>query len=195
MLHVRSVSTGVAGSPYYTNLYFSGGAGDTEYVLNTTRAFWVALQVRMGTGLVTNVDSEVREVNEETGDVVAIRTGPSISSVTGTATGSMCPPATQGLIRLTTGTLRSNRRVQGRIFIPRVPQSQVTAQGTALNAYQTALADAGAILMGGAGTPRLVVWSRPQLTPGDPNPRLGAAAPVTGASAWEQFSVLRSRRD
>lgn len=194
MLHVRSVSTGVAGSPYYTNLYFNASASDVATVLGRVRNFWVALAPQMRSALITNVESEVREIDPVTGNVISIQTGPEQTPVAGGNVGTVAPPANQGLIRLTTSGVRRNRRVRGRIFIPGVPSAAINASGQANGPYQTALTDAATALRATTGGVQLVVWSRPIEITG-PVVVPGQQSPVIGASAWQEFAVLRSRRD
>ena len=194
MFHVRSVATGVAGSPYYTNLYFNGDPGNVNIALGRVRQFWVDLAGVMRTGLVTNVESEVRVIDPASGDVTNILVGGEQTAVASSGSGAIAPPATQGLIRLQTSGLRLNRQVQGRIFIPGVTSAAVSAQGTALTAYQTTLTNAAAALRATTSGVQLVVWSRPRPLIG-PVGLPGQASPVTGASAWQEFAVLRSRRD
>jgi len=194
MFHVRSVATGVAGSPYYTNLYFNGDPGNVNIALSRVRTFWDSLASVMRSGLVTNVESEVRVLEPATGEVTNILVGGEQAAVAASGGGGIAPPATQGLIRLQTSGLRLNRQVQGRIFIPGVITASVSAQGTALTAYQTALTNAATALRATTSGVQLVVWSRPRPLIG-PVGLPGQASPVTGASAWQEFAVLRSRRD
>lgn len=194
MLHIRSVATGVAGSPFYTNLYFDATMANRNIALARTRTFWSDLASVMRTGLVTNVQSDVREIDPVTGTVLDIQAGTEQAPVTGTAAGSATPPATQGLIQLLTPSVRRNRRVRGRIFVPGVMNSAVTGTGTAIAAYQTSLQAAATTLATIAPTCALVVWSRPIEITG-PVVAPGQMSTVTSASTWEQFAVLRSRRD
>lgn len=194
MFHVRSVSTGVAGSPYYTNLYFNGDPGNVNIALARVRQFWVDLAGVVRSGIVTNVESEVRVIDPSNGNVTNILVGAEQAAVAASAGGTVAPTATQGLIRLQTSGLRFNRQVQGRIFIPGVTQTAVSAQGTALSGYQNTLTTAATALRATTSGVQLVVWSRPRTLTG-PIELFGQASPVTGASAWQDFAVLRSRRD
>lgn len=194
MLHIRSITVGVAGSPYYTNLYFLGGMSDRNAALTRVRNFWVALQGVIPTTMSTSVESEVRDIDPATGNVLDIQAGAEQAAVVGNGSGSVAPPATQGLIRLSTGSVRLNRQVRGRIFIPGVLQTALTAQGRPSSIYQTTLTNAGEGLRGISNGVSLCVWSRPRTLTG-PVGLPGATATVTSASAWGEFAVLRSRRD
>lgn len=194
MLHVRAISTGVAGSPYYTNLYFNAEPTNVGIALARVSQFFTDLRPVMRTGITTNVESEVRVIDPSTGTVTDIVVGAEQAPIAAAAAGSIAPPATQGLIRLQTSGLRLNRQVQGRIFVPGVTVAAVSPTGTAQAAYQTALTDAATALRAATSGVQLVVWSRPRTLTG-PVGLPGQQSPVTGASAWQNFAVLRSRRD
>lgn len=193
MLRVRSVSTGVAGSPYYTNTYFLGGVGDALAARTRMLNFWTALVPVMRTGLSTTVEQEVWEIDPGTGDTTAIVSGGTGAPAVGTSAGAPLPPATQGLIRLNTGLVRRNRRVAGRIFVPGLTVSSQT-DGRPSSALLTTLTNAANGLVGGATAAPIVVWSRPNDVIG-PVFLPGAQALVSGIGVWNEFAVLRSRRD
>lgn len=193
MLRVRSVSTGVAGAPYYTNTYFLGGVGDALAARNRMVTFWTDLTSVMRTGLQTQVEQEVWEIDPLTGDTTAIVSGGTGVPASGQAAGSPLPPATQGLIRLNTGLVRFNRRVAGRIFIPGLTVASA-ADGRPTGALLTTLTTAANKLVTGASPAPIVVWSRPKQITG-PVAVPGAQALVSGIGVWNEFAVLRSRRD
>lgn len=191
MYRVRTVATGVAGSPWYVNLHFSE-EGTAQVAADKTRAFFGSLASRLSNAVTYQVASEVGIVNEATGvleDVTPVDTDP----LTGGGVG-LAPPANQGLVRLNTATIRNGRRVQGRIFVPGIALSVVGTNGLPTTPFLDNLQTAANVLAESATSPRLVVYSPPIellgtiVTPGQ-------ASEVTGALARNMFAVLRSRRD
>lgn len=194
MLHVRSIGTGVAGSPYYTNLYFTGEIASAAAALTKVRTFMAALAPNIGSGMTINVQSEVKEIDPFFGNTLAILNGPDQAPIATSGGTTVTPPATQGLIRLATGGVVRNRRVIGRIFVPRVAVGAVATGGSVSAGYQTSVTNAISALIADQAGPRLAVWSRP-MELGPIGPVNGSLHAVTSASVWSEFSVLRSRRD
>lgn len=177
---IRTVLTGVAGSPYLSTVFL-----DDEVIINPSDAidavgdFWTALRPFLDNNMLATVQSEVLLFNNPR-EVASVSEGAAVA-VQMSNVSNATPPATQGLIRWRTGTFSGNRRVQGRTFIPGVTEEQVTALGRPDGDFFTAMRTAGQALI----TAGLTVPSR----------RLNAFARATIASPWDQFAVLRSRRD
>lgn len=193
MLRVRSVSTGVAGAPYYTNVYFNGSVSEAVGARTRMVNFWNDLVPVMRTGLQTQVEQEVWEIDPATGDTIAIATAGTGTPATGTGAGAALPPATQALLRLGTNVVRRNRRVAGKIFIPGMTVTN-SLDGRPANSLITALNTAAGRLTSGVITDRVVVWSRPNVLIG-PVGLPGLSCNVSATSVWNEFAVLRSRRD
>lgn len=187
------MSTGVAGSPYYTNLYFNGGISEAAGARTRVVNFVNALVPVQRTDLSTAVEQEVLEIDPATGDTIAIASVGGGAPVSGTSASAPLPPATQGLIRLQTNTLRLNRRVQGRTFVPGLTTVS-SLDGRPTNTLIGALNAAATALTSGVITDRVVVWARPRPLVG-PVGLPGQAANVVATSTWAEFAVMRSRRD
>lgn len=194
MMRVRTVATGVAGSPFYTNLYFAG-ATESAAVEATQRvtAFWTALRNTTIATLSMRVEPEVAVINPLDGETSAYVIGGG-ATITGNSVQPALPYFTQGLIRLTTAGVVGGRRVQGRIFIPGLYQGAQDADGTPSAGFLAGLS-AGAGALTAAGPSQLVVWSRPVARINPPLVRAGTQHNVIGATARDKFAVLRSRRD
>lgn len=183
---VRVVWTGVAGSPYYTNLYFGTGedaVGDPQGDVDAVEDFLTNIVPELLNPLHAEVVPEVALINEVTGDI----TGFVPVNITGknfTNAGEALPRMTQMLLRLRTGTVAGGRRVQGRVFIPGMPESANLADGRPNGALTAGIRDAFIAQVLAAPDP-LVVWSR----------KNGVAAEVGAVTAWSEWAVLRSRRD
>jgi hypothetical protein len=179
--------TGVAGSPYYSNLYFTGVATveQAQDVVDNTEAFWDGLADSMMNTIVGVVQADVALIDEVSGDITGVLTTTG-GSFTGSVAGDMLPPASQGLLRLFTNTFVGGRRIRGRVFLPAQAEANstlgkpsgawVTAQQSILNTF---------IAAGITDGSELVIWSR----------KNGVAPLVAVGSPWDQWAVLRSRRD
>lgn len=197
MLRVRTIFSGVSGSPWYSNLFFDadGGAPEALAASNLTLAFWDALQSIIKENISVAVQPDVTEIDPTLGEIVGVENVPQ-SPFLALGAQDMLPPATQGLVTLRTGVYRTGRPVIGKIFIPGLIE-QVSANGVLAPATVTTVQNAADALVAGVpGSAELVVWSRPKLTSVVPPALLpGAAIPVVSATAASNFAVLRSRRD
>ena len=184
MIRVRSVLTGVAGAPYYTNHYFDAGGlgGQEQDAVDAVGDFWNAFDTSLDNALQINTDPEVPTINAVTGAITSsVATTPFFNQFA--STGEALPPATQLLIRWTTPTFVSGRRLRGRTFIPGCTEDSNTSTGTPAAGFSTPVNAAVAALTGGAVA--LCIWSRTH----------GVAIPVSSGTYWSQWAILRSRRD
>jgi len=173
LVRVQTLWTGVAGSPYYTNLY-ALGPGSTNNGLdlaNAWRTFLNTMAPTLRTGMLATIDPEVLEFDETNGNV----TGSGITTagpVSFTGAGDALPPANQLLIRWATDGIVHNRRVRGRTFLPGALEAHNDAQGNVLPALGTpTLSALNAFLTTMSG--RLRIWAQPlENDPPDPdNPK------------------------
>jgi hypothetical protein len=184
MLRFTTVMTGLAGAPYYSTQY-SGGTtvGEAQPGVDALETFWTSLSGYITNGLVITSVPEVDLLDPATGLVTD--TFPTTSWTFTSGGNAPLPKATQGLIRLRTSAFQAGRRIQGRIFIPALA-NDAQLGGVPSTPFMVSAQAAGDTLatdMSPAGD--LVVWSR----------KAGLAANVSSTSPWNQFAVLRSRRD
>ena len=186
LLRVRTVFTGVTGSPWLSTLYFLPEAvdatqADADAAVVKAGDFWDALRPQISSLVSFLSEPQVADLALSGEQVGAFSTTP--VGATGQAAGDPLPYATQGLMRLFTPSFINGRQVRGRAFIPGGVEAASTA-GVPIGAYTTAANAAGTALLGGVG-PQLAVWSR----------TYAAASAVASVSTWSQWAVLRSRRD
>jgi hypothetical protein len=140
--------------------------------------------------------ADIAEINEVNGQLTGLASVASTSGA-GAIAGEVAPTMVQGLIRWRTEVPFAGRLLQGRTFVPGVPEGNL-ADGRPSAGFQTALANAANALIADIGT-ALVVWRRPVFSdpPTDPPTvvRNGAFAHVVVAIVSGDFAVLRSRRD
>lgn len=193
---VRTVFTGVAGTPWYSNLYFAGlaeGGTDTNVVAvhDAAADFWGSLASAIIDPVDWVVQGDVARINPTTGEVTSFDSVPAVTNG-GNATAEALPFATQGLIALNTAGVRRSRRVVGHIYVPGMTEANNVA-GQPSAALRTLLATSAADLRRPALDVLPVVWARPRDTSSGFLP--GAAFPVTSSASRPGWAVLRSRRD
>lgn len=181
---IRTTFTGSQGAPYVSTQYFAGSdSSAASLAASAVGAFWAALEPVMHNELDWNVEPFAEVINDATGALVGVNPIGGGESGTGEVSGTPLPFATQGLLRLVTSTVVNGRVLRGRIFIPGTTEF-VGGNGVPEASYVTALNDAfDALDTAAAGA--LLVWSRTH----------GTSAVVTGGQAWNQWAILRSRRD
>nr|CRY96821.1 hypothetical protein [uncultured prokaryote] len=179
---VRTVWTGVAGAPYYSNLYFVENGTSLGSIHARVSTLMTDLAGFQCTPLVATVEGDMPLIDSVTGQIQGVDNVNQVVIAAG-GTGVALPRATQILCRWRTGEYVNGRQLQGRLFIPELDtgfndDGRVDAAG--VTALQNLLTP---FVLSGDG--EFVVWSR----------ATGATAPVASANVWREFAVLRSRRD
>jgi len=195
---VRTVFTGVAGAPFYNNLYFGGIADviNPQDCVDAVDVAWTTLTTIMNINLIGAIEAEVPIIEDTTGEIQ------SVVSTTGgvvdpTSAAEPLPTATQGLVRLSTNTFVDGRRLRGRVFVPGLTEGSQDA-GVPNASTIASLANFGQTILDDSSV-NLVIFRRPR--PADPDAippveaRDGTSASVASSTGWGQFAVLRSRRD
>lgn len=179
------VWTGVAGSPYYSNFYFGPASAEYDPALahDAVADAMNLLGPAFTADLTATVESEVLLIESQTGDAVGSAPAGTVS-YTGESTNPLLPASTQALLRLSTGAFVNGRRIQGRVNIPGMVTGGAT-EGLPNDFIKETILDAFTPML--TVTPEIpwVVWSK----------KNGTLHPVRELSVWDQFAVLRSRRD
>ena len=183
MWRVDTSTAGLGGAPFYTQMFFDDGVGVPSDVVDAVVAFWEALDTVIVNELTMTVEGVVAVVDETTGMITGVVSTGSGAGVVGTSVGEPAALATQGLIQWQTGDYVNGRQIRGKTFIPGVATSAVQA-GKPTAGYQAALNTAANALIANASVV-FGIYSRVNHTLRD----------VTVGSAWNDFAVLRSRRD
>ena len=195
---IRTIFTGVAGTPWYSNLYFldSGSTPIASLASGWVKDFWDDIAPFMLSTVRYTLETLVPTYDEATGNLTRQT---AVAPLTGTGSDSTTalPWATQGLIRLRTAGIVNNRAVHGRIFVPGAPEVQ-SDNGVPVTGYKSGLQAAINTLIA-SSTSTLAIWARPfpgDLTATPPKPaRAGSQHAVSTADVWAQWAVMRSRRD
>lgn len=181
---LRTVWTGVAGSPYYTTLrHLSTAAISFEDFKAAWGTFLATAKSNYDNALVAQNSAEVRQIESTTGQTVGVFTTTQ-GIWAGTSVGEALPPMTQLLIRLSTNNFTNGRRIRGRIFLPGQVENNNSTVGQPDAGYTGTLATALATMVTAMGN-SLVIYS----------PTHRTYAVVQSATPWNQWAVLRSRRD
>lgn len=182
MGRIRTVFTGVAGTPWYSNIYVLGTEDDAAAQVDAVGEFWATVSALM-TGVVDwTVEGDVAQIDSATGDLVGVTSETPVSG-SGTNAGDPLPYANQALVNWSTSVFAGGRNIKGKTFIPALCEDS-NSVGTLLSASDGVITDAANALVA-ALNGSMVIYS----------PTNALAAEVTGASVPSKFAVLRSRRD
>lgn len=194
---VRTVFTGVPGTPWYSNIYFRADeTGQTAAeAADAVQDFWTNWSIFMQGGITATVEGEQPIMESESGNILSYDTVTSVNIV-GQLQEERLPTANQGLLKLQTGGVVASRKVLGKIFLPGATETQ-SSNGTLITTTREAMVTAAQLyLVGGPNEQAAVVWSRPKPNPQGGAPlRVGSIHDVIGASVNADFAILRSRRD
>jgi len=185
MLRTQAVWTGVAGTPWYSTLYFFGGSEEAEDAHDATTAFYSAFVGGCTTLVTQEYDGSVTQMSDD-GTIETVYSY-SPSSNGGLNTSDPLPFATQLLITLRTNfyvprTGGGSYRVQGRFNVPGLCENALTAGVFPVGTTAPVQAAVDALI---ASPSTLVVWS----------PTQAETYMVASATAQSKPAVLRSRRD
>lgn len=182
---VRSVATGVPGTPWYTNLYFTMVVGTAQAHVDLVRDFWTNCAASLDNSVTWTIEGDCALVDDATGQITGIDSVTARTVVGGSSTSAL-PPATQALINTLTGTFVGGRQLRGKIFVPGWVNSVSDSLGAPTTSLKTLLNTQGALLVSGSSSPGpLRVLSKRYLT----------SSVVNAVSTPSKFGVMRSRRD
>lgn len=182
LTRIRTVFTGVAGTPWYSNHYFEGGGGLASAYGASVGNFWDALGSIMHTSAAWEVETDAAIVESTTGLIVDIDSWAGESGAGDVVTEPL-PWANQAVINWHTGVFLQGRELRGKTFVPALTQAVNNSgvlQGVAVTDILAA-AD-GLIADSNSG---FCVFSRTHF----------AESIVESAGVPTKIAVLRSRRD
>lgn len=184
MLRVRTVTSGVAGVPWYTNWYFGTAdtQGNADAAVAKVAAFWDAVDGLMDNACTMLTETEVAVVDPATGDLTGVFSTAG-DTETGDSAATPLPYANQGMITWNTGIFLAGRRFRGRTFIPGLTSDVLDTDGTFTGGTITGFNAGSTALI--ASTPVLLVYSRTH----------HVAHTVTGSLITDKPAILTSRRD
>lgn len=191
---------GAPGMPGFTNLFFEGTAGDGPEALaavTKARRLFAGVAALIPSAISISPVTDVRLLDDATGNLVNIFTVTGIATVPGGGGGVFAAPAGAVVDWITT-TVHGSRRLQGRSFIVPLFGSAYDSNGTILNAYVTTIATAAEDMRTFTG-PAFGVWGRPRAAQPSHVPpitaRAGLWGPAVSSRVPDKTCVLTSRRD
>ena len=178
----RTVFTGVAGAPWYNNLFFEGGTPEGAAYGPDVAAFWDACASQMVTAVSWVTEPTYTVIETDTGLITDIGDWAGDSGV-GLLAGEALPWACQAVVNWRTNLYIAGRELRGKTFVPALMQN-ANNNGVLLAASQADIqAAADGLIAGSSGA--FCVYSRTHLT----------EAIVESATVPTKIGVLRSRRD
>ena len=180
MRRVRTVFSGVAGSPYYSNLFFLNSGVSLQTQIDAVAQFWNDMDLLITSDCTWTVEAQAAVIESTTGLLVDVEQGTAVNGAGGAA-GASLPSATQLCINWHTGLFVSGRELRGKTFVPSL-STTVNSDGVPIASAISTAEAAGTALSQGSD---LIVFSRTHF----------AQEFVTGVAVMNQFAVLRSRRD
>jgi len=166
-----------------STFYFDSAVGTAAQQVAAVAAFLAATDDQRFIGMTWATEPDVATLNVGTGVLEAV-TSTSQSSGTGTEAGDGLPPATQGLLRMTTSTIAGGSLLRGRLFLPGATEADNLSGGSPEPSYRADYDAAAAALIADANT-AWSVWSKTH----------GVLSTVVTATVWTKWATLRSRRD
>lgn len=184
ILRMRTAWTGVQGTPLLSTHYFTRvDSSSAASAADAVAALWSGMEDYIDNALSWSVEPFVGVIDSATGALVGVDNTAGGNAGDGASSSETLPFASQGLLTLATGAVVNGRILKGRTFIPG-PCEGNNDHGVPDATYKSALSAAATAML---TTPdaELLVWSRAH----------GVAHPVTTFDPWDQWAVLRSRRD
>ena len=178
----RTVFTGVAGAPWYSNMYFQGGTPEGAAYGPFVAAFWDGCASSMVNDVSWTVEATYAQIDSATGNITDLGDWAGDTGV-GLSTEEPLPWANQAIVNWHTSTYVAGRELRGKTFVPALIQS-ANNNGVLHGTIQAdILAAANALLDSANGA--MTIWSRTHFQ----------EHTVQSANVPLKIGVLRSRRD
>lgn len=145
-----------------------------------------AIDFYLDNGVTWLVQTSGRTLADDTGTLTGSWTENTTQAGTGAATGDTVPDAAQMLLRWNGSDIVDGRFIRGRNFLPGVSTQYVT-EGNVNAAARTAIS--GFVSTFASANKGFGIWHRPKNGSG------GLFSDVSGGSVWQEFAVLRRRRN
>lgn len=179
--------TGFTGAPGLAVHYLDEIGGTAAQAANAVGNLWIGFQSFLYDTVAFENDAQVKIINEATGALEGV-TGVTVVPGSGTNTTEPMPPSQMGLVRWHTAGVVGGRVLQGRTFVG--PTTQDANDSGVLTSAAVADLQAAADAYIASANAEPVIWHRPSSGGSD-----GTARAITTASVWNQWAVLRGRRD
>lgn len=191
---IRVVWSGLPGTPYLSQFHFEYIPAKEDAAMVAVSAFLQSCQTSIALGLLGHIEPDQNIIDAASGQIEAIETSTAGLDRTGSNATETLPPATQGVVRLSTDNVLNGRRVRGRLFIP--SPCEGSSNGAPVAAYLNAVGGAASTLLTSSGAFGLwAVFSRPRAATATAGARAGTWSEIRSTSVWNKWGVQRRRRD
>lgn len=171
-----------------TQSYFNDAAGTAQDACDALDAFWADVINTVKSGNSVQINPQVLGLDETDGSLngqtIVTPAGPH----NGTNSGEPLPPASQMLLRWFTPQVANNRLIRGHWFLPAQTDGANTSAGQVDPGTIAAVVGSMQDLIDDADS-QLAIWHRPN------GSSAGSVGAVDSAGVWNEWAVLRSRRD
>jgi len=196
MFEYRAVWSVTGGGTGYSVFHVREPTGvnieaSAEAFADDLRAGLVTLGGDLPNDVTINFESEAREIDVSTGELLGVHAVSPPVAVTGVQTGVYAAPS-GAKVDLITGAVVAGRRLKGRTFIVPLSATSYSDSGRIATSAVGRLNTAFEMFRDAVSAYSLAVWSRPKTGEGA---RPGFLADVISVSASTKAAVLRSRRD
>jgi hypothetical protein len=171
VFHVREAST-------------SGVAAAAQTFAADLRTGFQSIVAHLPDDVILNFDSEARELDVATGQLLAVHAFTAPTAVTGSSTAAYSAPS-GARVDLVTAGIVAGRRIRGRTYLVPITSLDYTTTGTIQSTARTAFNACFDTFKGRSGVYSLGVWSRTH----------GVIADVVTCSTPSEAAILRSRRE
>lgn len=181
---IRTVFSGVAGSPWYNNMYFTRVIGTEDAAITAVADFWNDFDPYVAAEVDWEVLPQIDLLDDATGMLTGVDVGTGVSG-SGASANPFLPYATQLCINTNTNSFHGGRQLRGKVFVPGLT-TNANDEGNPATALLTAANTAiGDLIATTSSTGPLRVYS----------PTYHLSEVVENGGTMTQFAVLRSRRD
>jgi len=177
---ITTVWTGAPGMPGTTTLYGHENGDSTRDQVEAVGDFLATLTSSLNTDLTATVSGQVELISSTSGDITGVDDTGADVVVEMTDTAAALPYTTQLLVQFRTGVYFSGRELRGRMFIPGFCEDG-NLQGVPDPDVVSGVAAAASTMVGHG----FAVYS----------PSKHQWASISAATVWNEWAVLRSRRD
>lgn len=172
---------GLPGMPGTNTIYHHENGASAADGVNAVKGFLDDISTNLASALTYDVNPVVEQVDSTTGAVIGVDDTGGGGADTGASGSESLPFSTQLLVQLRTGVFNSGRELRGRIFIPGQVESNNDA-GRPSAAWVTFAQSKVDTMLAAGG---IAVYS----------PTHHTWASVSAGKVWNEWAVLRSRRD
>lgn len=201
MLRVKVKWSGFSGAPGWSNFYFADSANPTitqalaDAAATKTEQFFNACMVAFPSTIKSTVQSDVEQIDIDTGVLQGVWTVPSRTGTAGTNAGSNYSGASGMVVTWRSSAVRLNRLMRGRTFLVPTAVNVYENDGTIISSIITSVTTAATALIADTADLEFGIYARPRKDSSGNVTLVGAWANASGFTIPDKVAVLRSRRD